>query len=358
MAKQFLILSNMYPTTKTPTQGVFVKNIEMALQSSGMDVERVVLAGRHDSYVLKAFFYLKYIIQAFIRLLFTRRIVYLHYVAHSSIPVLIASLFRNLSIVAHVHGGDVLPAEYEPEWVRNIKLSISRRALKKAGKIIVPSKYFCQLLIEKFDIPSEIIEVNPSGGVDTKKFKPRESKQPSFAAENRLILGYVGRLDSGKGIETLIAALKKLDVDFCCHFVGTGVRGEDFKKLTKTLELADKVIFHGAVPQAQLPEFYTKFDYLVFPSEMQESLGLVGLEAMACGVPVIGTMNAGMADYLVDQQNGIGFSSGSVDSLVNRIMYSCSLTAEEYLELCHCARKTALQYDAQTSNTHLMEILH
>lgn len=359
MKKQFLILSNMYPSIKTPTQGVFVKNIEMSLINSGIDVEKVVLAGRHDNYAVKAFFYFKYIIAAFFRLLFTKRVIYLHYVAHSSIPLLIASLFRTFDIVAHVHGGDVLPADYEPEWVRKIKLRISRRALSKARIIIVPSTYFKRLLITTFGICEQAIKVNPSGGVDTKRFTPDNTeKDPSFLEDNQLILGYVGRLDSGKGIETLLNALNKLTRNFHCHFVGAGIRKDDFLIMTEELGLSGKVTFHGAVRQHELPTFYRMFDYLVFPSEMQESLGLVGLESMACGTPVVSTINAGMADYMVDGKNGFGFTSGDAESLLSCLHESFSVTLAEYRSLCKEARTTALAFDAVLSNDNLLDILN
>lgn len=357
MTKSFLILSNMYPTQRTPTQGVFVKNIETSLLNSGVDVDKVVLAGRHDNYLAKAWFYLKYIFSAFLRLLFTRRIIYLHYVAHSAIPLLMAGIFRTHKVVAHVHGGDVLPADYEPELVRKIKLWISRRALSKAQTIIVPSLYFKELLTEAFDVQADMIKVNPSGGVDTDKFNTLLKQEPSYIQHKQLVIGYVGRLDSGKGIETLIESLRELQINFHCHFVGTGSRHQEFKQRIVEFGLSEKVTFHGAVKQAELPKFYCMFDFLVFPSEMQESLGLVGLEAMACGTPVIGTINAGMADYLHHEENGFGFVSGDANSLRERIIQCAAISHHDYNELSGAARKTALSFDAQLSNRKLLEIL-
>ena len=357
MIKQFLILSNMYPTEKTPSQGVFVRNIEQSLLDSGIDVTRVVVAGRHNHVLAKLLHYMLYVVNAFFTLLFTKRVVYLHYVAHSSIPFLVASFFRKIPMVAHVHGGDVMPAEYEPERVRKVKVWIARKALKKADKIIVPSHYFKGFLIDEFDVEAGCIEINPSGGVNTQKFSNAEKTAPAFLQNKPLVLGYVGRLDSGKGVDTLIKSLKGLDKAFHCHFVGTGLYHHDFEALAQENGIQDNVTFHGAVEQSELPSKYASFDYLVFPSEMQESLGLVGLEAMACGTPVIGSMNAGMADYLSDQVNGFGFKSGDITSLTDCLVKAAEVNAKQYAAFSTAARETALEFDAQKSNAHLLEIL-
>lgn len=357
MTKPFLILSNMYPTEKTPSQGVFVRNIEQSLIQSGIDVERVVLSGRQDHLVSKALHYLAYIIRAFFVLLSTDRVVYLHYVAHSSIPFLAAAKFRKLKLIAHVHGGDVLPAMYEPEKVRKVKIWLAKKTLSKAEKIIVPSTWFARFLSKEFGLPECVIEVNPSGGVDTNRFSHAGKPSPVFPHEGKLRLGYVGRLDSSKGVDTLLNALKIVDLDFHCDIVGTGLLHQEFELLAKDNGIAEKVTFHGGKAQEYLADFYRSFDYLVFPSEMQESLGLVGLEAMACGTPVIGTMNAGMADYLKHEHNGFGFTSGNADALAQVLQKAAAIEGQSYLELSSRARETALEFDSRVSNQHLLQIL-
>ena len=61
-------------------------------------------------------------------------------------------------------------------------------------------------------------------------------------------------------------------------------------------------------------------DLFVFPTQLEESLGLVGLEAMACGVPVIGSCIGGLTDYIEEGTNGFFFEPGNVQSLVDSIL--------------------------------------
>lgn len=347
----------MYPTDKTPSQGVFVRNIEQSLIETGVDVKRVVLAGRHDNKLAKVFYYLVYICRAFFALMMTDRVVYLHYVAHSSIPFLLANKFRKLQLIAHVHGGDVLPALYEPERVRKVKVWISKKTLSKAKQIIVPSTWFKNYLINEFAVNSERIAINPSGGVDTNRFTAQDKPEPSFLKRGKLRLGYVGRLDASKGVDTLLKALKAVDFDFHCDVVGTGLYRGEFETMAESYGIAQYVTFHGAKEQKDLVDFYRTFDYLVFPSEMLESLGLVGLEAMACGTPVLGTMNAGMADYLKDKYNGFGFKSGDAQSLLKCLGHANVVDGNQYQELSRRARETALKFDAKISKERLVQKL-
>lgn len=60
----------------------------------------------------------------------------------------------------------------------------------------------------------------------------------------------------------------------------------------------------GPIPYHSLPEIYCTLDLFIFPTCLEESLGLVGLEAMACEVPVIGSYIGGLKDYIKDKENG------------------------------------------------------
>lgn len=347
----------MYPSTKTPMHGVFVRNIEHALLDSQIDISKVVIKGRHRYWFVKLVYYVSFIGRAFVRLLTTKRTVYLHYVAHSSIPYLMASVLRPIPMIAHVHGGDVLPGAHQSGWIRRLKTKLSRAALNKAYKVIVPSHFFKTLLIRELGVVEQKIEVSPSGGVNTELFTPIHKAPPSFLSQGELILGYVGRLDSGKGVETLLKSLARFKRAFHCHIVGAGSRQRELERLAITLGVRDKLTFHGAKSQVELPSFYQSFDYLVFPTEMIESLGLVGLESMACGTPVISTINGGIADYLVDGVNGFGFDSGSDESLAACLEKVCEIEEIHYKQLSSNARTTALKFDAVITNKNLLKIL-
>ena len=66
---------------------------------------------------------------------------------------------------------------------------------------------------------------------------------------------------------------------------------------------------------------YLLMDCFIFPSTLKESLGLVGLEAMACGIPVIASDSHGPTDYIEDRKNGFLFSTGDICSLIDKVDY-------------------------------------
>ena len=350
--KPILILSNMYPDKLSPSHGIFVRNAEQLLLDAGEDVKRIVVAGRHANPLKKLAVYISFMFRALCVLMFTRRLIYIHFVAHSSVPLLLLSLFRRFEVVSHVHGGDVLPASYEPEWVRKVKKKLAARTLRLSKCIVVPSHYFKELVASEFDIAPDRIAVSPSGGVDTTFFgymTPLHNDTPIF--------GYVGRLDKGKGVDTLLKALSLLQIDVKCQIVGTGSEAAHLQQLVGELGLADKVSFEGGKAQSDLPHYYQGFDWFVFPSEMQESLGLVGLEAMACGRPVIASMMAGMRDYMEPGKNALAFSVGDPVALAQAMGRAVQMPSEEYHAYCANAHNKALLFDAKVTDQGLQKIL-
>lgn len=358
--KQILLLSNMYPSKVSPGHGVFVKNIETMLVTSGLDIRRAVIYGRQTGVLAKLWAYFVFIITGFFSILFSNRIVYVHYLAHSSLPLLLASLFKKLHIIAHAHGGDTLPAMHEPPKVRRIKMWLARKTLAKASLVIVPSYWYKQHIVKTYQVDPAIIQVSPSGGVNTSNFKADDNKTRNGQFTNHhqpIKLGYVGRLDKGKGVQTLLLALAELSVPFECEIVGTGTEEQKYRQMAQQLNIDDRVSFYGVLPQPELITHYQRFDFLVFPSELDESLGLVGLEAMACSVPLIASMRGGMRDYQTEGDNTIRFISGDVQSLVDAVNQASGLSLEAYETMRDNARRKALEFDAQLCNEGLLKLL-
>ena len=122
---------------------------------------------------------------------------------------------------------------------------------------------------------------------------------------------YVGRYDPRKGIETAIRALVHLDAGTTLEVQGTGDPAERDRLAAVALDLgvAERVMF-GAVDRTALVERYRAADALVFPSEWEEPFGLVPLEAMACGTPVVATGVGGSGEFLLDPGNCVRFEAG------------------------------------------------
>lgn len=127
--------------------------------------------------------------------------------------------------------------------------------------------------------------------------------------------------------------------------VGSGEDDEHLKKRMITLpqEIQESIIRYPLLEQRKLAEIYNMLDIFVFPST-SESLGLVAIEAMACGTPVIASDYAAPKYYIVDHQNGLKFTKGNSEELADKICYFMSLKDSEIKKLQMGALLTGESY--------------
>lgn len=134
---------------------------------------------------------------------------------------------------------------------------------------------------------------------------------------------FVGQLLQGKGLDILFKAVKKTlddlgnsnnpNTTFDVDILGTGAQEFKLRQQVNRAGLASKVHFHGWV-QDKTP-YWQEANALVLPSRSPETFGLVGLEAMAYGLPVIASDVGGISSWLTAKENGDLFASGNVDAL-------------------------------------------
>lgn len=212
--------------------------------------------------------------------------------------------------------------------------SIAGRA---ADHIVAISEQTRDQLVEAYRFDAEKISLIPHG-VDTGRFYPRENRHPAVSQDKTSLL-FVGRLASRKGVSRAIECVSQLpDREHVELLIaGTGRHEERLKNLAEELGVEDQVEFLGFVPDDELPTLYSSADVFLFPSRY-EGFGLVFLEAMACGTPVVGTPVGGIPDIVEDGETG--FVADDVESMaksVNRLHQSPSLLSELSTE----ARDTA-----------------
>jgi glycosyltransferase involved in cell wall biosynthesis len=140
---------------------------------------------------------------------------------------------------------------------------------------------------------------------------------PAPAADWRWRLAYVGRVESRKGLDTALEALAVLPDQATLTVVGDGDETylAELRDLANRLGIASRVRFEGGVPRAQLPAAYAACDALVFPVTWKEPWGLVPLEAMGVGRPVVATGTGGSREYLRDEENCLLFPPGDAEAL-------------------------------------------
>jgi glycosyltransferase involved in cell wall biosynthesis len=141
-------------------------------------------------------------------------------------------------------------------------------------------------------------------GIDRSVFVPAEPHDWDW----RLL--YVGRIDERKGIDLAIEALQHLPDKARLDIVGGGDQAhlDELRSLAVRLGLEDRVAFHSAESGDSLQRRYAEADVVVFPVRWREPWGLVPLEGMAVGTPVIATGRGGSGEYLRDRENCLLFN--------------------------------------------------
>jgi len=164
-----------------------------------------------------------------------------------------------------------------------------------AEEIVVPSPSVAQAARKWAGIPAERIVVIPNA-VEVGEFSLPRRDVPGKR------VGFIGRLDPIKRIDDAVAAISRLGEDVTLDIYGEGRQRGQIESMVQRLGLGRRVTLHGTVPGSA--EALSGIDVLVLPSDA-EGFGLVLIEAMAAGVPVIGTNVPGIRDVIRDGGNGI-----------------------------------------------------
>lgn len=206
------------------------------------------------------------------------------------------------------------------------RIVIERQIAWQCTRIIVAAQREKMNLMRYYQAPPGKIEIIPCG-VNLDRFQPldRETARQrlAFSPEEKLLL-YVGRFDPLKGLDRLLAAMACLRHDPLLRLIVVG--GDDnqrpetrrFRKLADKLGIHDRVVFAGRVEQDMLPLYYSAADVVVIPS-CYESFGLVVLEALACGTPVVATPVGDMEHILSKPGLGLVVKDASPNSLAGGI---------------------------------------
>ncbi|HGS5689709.1 TPA: glycosyltransferase family 4 protein [Vibrio cholerae] len=275
---KILLISNMYPSNQSPEFGIFVRNIYSIMISENLSLERIVIDNKSNSHVMKFCSYVSFYTKIILLCMFRKyEYVYVHFVSHSSLPILFVSMLGvKLNIVSHVHGGDVKLLSGRNKYFFKLKKYLSSKILSKSSTVIFPSSSYAKEIVDAYMLKGGNYIIYPSGGIDPNVFSFDNTKR------NIKKIGYAGRLIKSKNVDLIIKSLLQLP-DYSLEIVGDGQELTALTNLVKELNLEEVVRFLPAKSQQELAAWYQTIDCLVYPSE-SESLGLVPIEAMSCGV--------------------------------------------------------------------------
>jgi len=197
-------------------------------------------------------------------------------------------------------------SEHEPPH----RIQAERQIAQSADRVICASQDEKEMLMRLYGVSAESIEVVPCG-VDLEAFRPldkAEVRRRLGFAEEPIVL-FVGRIEPLKGIDILVRAVAQVseDIRFCLVVVGGDASAEaekaELRRLAEELGISQRVAFLDAVDHSLLPLYYNAADVCVVPS-YYESFGLVALEAMACGTPVVASRVGGLQGTVRDSETG------------------------------------------------------
>jgi D-inositol-3-phosphate glycosyltransferase len=196
--------------------------------------------------------------------------------------------------------------EHETE----LRIESEARIIRGVDRVVCATEGEARLLRQLYGADPAKIAVIPLG-VDLERFRPgdKESARVALGLKDERIVLFVGRLEPLKGIDILInaAALLESDVDCSVLIVGGDEASRSqlkrLQELARTRGIEQRVAFAGAVDHERLPLYYNAADVCVVPSHY-ESFGLVAVEAMASGVPVVASRVGGLAGTVKDGETG------------------------------------------------------
>lgn len=215
-------------------------------------------------------------------------------------------------IVTTLHGTDITLVGQDPSFQ-----SLTQFSIRKSDGLTAVSEYLRQQTHEHFDIPLEDVEVVPNF-VDLDRYK-RDAypcHKAKLAREGERIITHISNFRGVKRVDDVVRVFAQVveRVPARLLLVGDGPDRVRVQELATTLGVADRVLFLGK--QTSVAELLACSDLFLLPSEM-EAFGLVALEAMACGVPVIATNTGGLPEVVDDGASGYLAPVGDVDTMAS-----------------------------------------
>jgi glycosyltransferase involved in cell wall biosynthesis len=247
-----------------------------------------------------------------------------HFAAYGFFPLAVGRL-RGRPTVVHFQGPWADESATSGAWKVDVALKrvIERYVYHRADRIVVLSEAFGRVLMDRYGVPPWKIRVIPPG-VDLDRFHLGDraaARRRLGISEQEILILTVRRLVPRVGVEVLIGAVGRLKANGLpvrLVIVGDGPERAALEHVGDSV-LGDSCLFLGAVDDATLVDAYQGADVCVVPSVAHEGFGLVVLEALACGTPVVASAIDGLPEALGGLDDDLLVAPGDSAALADRL---------------------------------------
>ncbi len=231
------------------------------------------------------------------------------------------------------------PMEWWLAYHTDVLITINEEDFENAKKLPIGKKYNKNGKVYKID----------SVGIDLERYQSivvtKEEKRREFGIPNNaFIIVSVGELNWNKNHAIVVEAIGKLKKDNIYYLIcGEGIEKIPLKEQAKRLGIEKQVLLTGF--REDIPEILKTADVMAFPS-LREGLGVVAIEAMASGVPVIASDNRGTREYMRDGWNGYVVSKNTAEEVAKAIQMVYQLPKKEYEMMQQNCLETAKRFSS------------
>ncbi|MBB5149064.1 MULTISPECIES: glycosyltransferase [Ureibacillus] len=329
--KKVFVISNMYPSKEHLSFGIFVKNQVEALRNSNIDV--IVAAndnpktGKKNT-ILKYSKWAKEVLSKALKYKKEISITHAHYVFPSGVFSFMMKKMFNIPYVVTAHGGDIERMAKKSASIRNW----TEKILQESSYVIAVGPVLADQIEKDYGIPRDRILVC-SMGVNRQQFKPGNKeivRKELNLDDDAFIYLFVGNVIKQKGVEELLIAFQQVKKEANRKVKLVIIGSQRDRSFVNSLSplMDDDVLMYGPMKQNELVKWYQASDVFVLPSHL-EGFGLVALEAIASGTPVIASDVGGLT-YLLKDGAGHLVEPKNPKALADEMFNALTTPKEQY----------------------------
>ncbi len=255
-------------------------------------------------------------------------------------------------IVTTLHGTDITLVGQDPSYQ-----AVTAFSIRKSDGLTAVSEYLRRETVQHFDVPTDDIRVIPNF-VDLGKYSRNAypCHRAKFAAEGEKLITHISNFRAVKRVDDVVRVFARIGRELPARLllVGDGPERGRVQQVAECEGVTDRVLFLGK--QASVAELLACSDLFLLPSE-NEAFGLVALEAMACGVPVVATDVGGVSEVVTPEAGGFLAPVGDVDAMAAAGIAVLS-DPDRWREASRAARAAAETFDADRVVPRYVEYYH